>query len=48
MLVEYSSLILKFLSAGTHIGEKSEMEEVLANPILHGVKPVSELDRLPR
>ena len=46
-LVEYSSFILKLLSARAHIGEKSQMEEVLTNPVLDRFKPVSELDRLP-
>jgi len=44
-LVEYSSFILKFLSARGHIGEKSQMEEVLTNPVLDRFKPVSELGR---
>jgi len=44
-LVEYSSFILKFLSARAHIGEKGQMEEVLTNPVLDRFKPVSELGR---
>ena len=44
-LVEYSSFILKLLSARAHIGEKSQMEEVLTNPVLDRFKPVSKLGR---